>query len=232
MTRRRIGSILLLVSLLCPLDAGASLSAQLQETGVTPEESGGGQSRTDGDPAKRLVDYKRAAGRYTIRRDSEPPVILTLKAEPILRLEQSAEGRVRRSALCLDSGRAPGGGGDVLPQDPGRGAFRRARVPVVRDGALVGILRRESGLELQCPRCGDWLPIPGSPKPAATPATRLRQMRTFAEEFRAELTDAKGTSPLRLLTQPLYRYEADRAEAPPTARCSPSSMRLTRKCSC
>jgi hypothetical protein len=50
--------------------------------------------------------------------------------------------------------------------------------------------------------------IPGAPTPGATPAQRLRQMRALAAEFGVRQTDRKNVaSDLRLLTQPLYRYE-------------------------
>jgi hypothetical protein len=52
-------------------------------------------------------------------------------------------------------------------------------------------------------------PVPGAPAPAATPALRLRQMRAMAAEFSATKTDRNALSrPLRLLTQPVYRYES------------------------
>lgn len=56
------------------------------------------------------------------------------------------------------------------------------------------------GLELK--------PIPEAPAPAATPAGRLRQMRDLAKEFAGRQTDRNGVDrDLRLLSQPLYRYE-------------------------
>jgi hypothetical protein len=51
-------------------------------------------------------------------------------------------------------------------------------------------------------------PVPGAPTPADTPARRLGQMRAIAAEFSATKKDRKAVSrPLRLLTQPVYRYE-------------------------
>jgi hypothetical protein len=47
--------------------------------------------------------------------------------------------------------------------------------------------------------------VTGGPTPAATPTSRLVQMRQIAREFTAHL-EADGTWELRLLTQPLYRY--------------------------
>src|SRR5262249_15298344 len=51
-------------------------------------------------------------------------------------------------------------------------------------------------------------PLPGAPKPAATPAQRLRQMRTLAEQFKAEdnFGDQGSYEVLRLLTTPVARY--------------------------
>jgi hypothetical protein len=52
------------------------------------------------------------------------------------------------------------------------------------------------------------LPLPGAPVPEASPARRLSQMRSLAREFTAHSIDyRKERWELRLLTQPLYRYE-------------------------
>jgi hypothetical protein len=54
--------------------------------------------------------------------------------------------------------------------------------------------------------------IPGAPQPAETAAKRLRQMKTLAAKFSATYTalnsDGKPFE-LRILTQPLLRYETD-----------------------
>ncbi len=55
----------------------------------------------------------------------------------------------------------------------------------------------------------EFKPIPGADAPADTPARRLRQMRTLAAEFSAmETTRDAIVRKLRLLTQPVYRYES------------------------
>jgi hypothetical protein len=52
-------------------------------------------------------------------------------------------------------------------------------------------------------------PIPAAPVPADSVAGRLRQLRTLAKEFSAsETTRANITRELRLLTQPIYRYQS------------------------
>jgi hypothetical protein len=51
-------------------------------------------------------------------------------------------------------------------------------------------------------------PIPGAPPPAETPAQRLRQIRELAKDFTARQTARNGIDyEMRLLLQPLYRYE-------------------------
>lgn len=51
-------------------------------------------------------------------------------------------------------------------------------------------------------------PIPGAEQPATTSRLRLSQAKTLARDFSANFTDQKGkTSELRLLPQPLIRYE-------------------------
>jgi hypothetical protein len=51
-------------------------------------------------------------------------------------------------------------------------------------------------------------PVTNAPPPAKTPTARLTQMREIAKSFTAEM-EADGTWELRLLPQPLFRYEAD-----------------------
>jgi hypothetical protein len=58
-------------------------------------------------------------------------------------------------------------------------------------------------------------PIEGAPAPAATAAQRLGQMRSLAREFTASTRDAKNNRwGLRLLSQPLFRYESTDPDVP------------------
>ena len=56
-----------------------------------------------------------------------------------------------------------------------------------------------------------WKELPGAPVPATTRPRRFLQMRAIAREFvvtaQNEVEQAEGEQPMRLLTQPLYRYE-------------------------
>ncbi len=75
-----------------------------------------------------------------------------------------------------------------------------------RDGKVVWS-PSEPGIKLR--------EIEAAPKPAETAAERLRQMRALSSRFSATYTATHlGTKPfgLRLLTQPLFRYELDDAD--------------------
>ncbi len=54
--------------------------------------------------------------------------------------------------------------------------------------------------------------IPASDTPTGTNALRLTQMRAFARNFTAQMAHAGATHQLRLLPQPLYRYDEPSAE--------------------
>lgn len=56
-------------------------------------------------------------------------------------------------------------------------------------------------------------PIPGAPKPATSAPERLRQMRALARDFRAYFDNPPDRSEIRLLTQPIYRYEIPEGRA-------------------
>jgi hypothetical protein len=88
-------------------------------------------------------------------------------------------------------------------QDPHRGdaiqSLSLGKVTGEREGAVVWSPARP-GLEFK--------PIPGAPAPADSAAGRLRQMRALAQEFTSRQTNRAGVdSAMRLLAQPLYRYE-------------------------
>jgi hypothetical protein len=60
----------------------------------------------------------------------------------------------------------------------------------------------------------EWKPIPGAPKPADSPAQRLRQMGELARQFHGHEVDFRGGRwELRLVPKPVYRYELKKTEA-------------------
>ncbi|HZN36688.1 MAG TPA: hypothetical protein VFB80_22820 [Pirellulaceae bacterium] len=69
------------------------------------------------------------------------------------------------------------------------------------------------GRVLWSPKTGGLVeqPVAGAPAPAGKPAQRLVQMREIARRFQATSYKMESPFELRLLTQPLYRYEDEAA---------------------
>jgi hypothetical protein len=197
MARYRFGPVFLAALLAHPA---------VQETVARPDGPSGGQPTADRGAAERLGEYKRAAGRYTIERHSDPPVTLALKPDPVFRWTSPlrtaydgvmfvwiVDGRPEVAATFYRNIR------DGVPFEQHEFQSLAASALTATYGGWEVWNAREAGLTLK--------PIPGAPPPAPSAAARLRQMHALSEEFRAETTDHKGTSPLRLLSHPLYRYE-------------------------
>jgi hypothetical protein len=189
----------LATSFLC---AGADARAQIgteNDTKVVKDE------KQEKEAAKRLAEMTRAAAKYTIDLDSDPPVRLTLVPEPVLRwtnpLRITFDGAI---FVWVANGR-PEVAGSVFRKHEG-GRLREDHE--FQSLAPVGVTASYGGTVRWAPdKAGITLmPIPGAPEPAKSPAARLRQMRALAQEFRGETYDRTPT-PLRLLTKPLYRYE-------------------------
>ncbi|MDR3618059.1 MAG: hypothetical protein P4L85_01825 [Paludisphaera borealis] len=93
-------------------------------------------------------------------------------------------------------------------RDPHRGAafdsMSLGKLTAERDGDVVWSPAKP-GVELK--------PIPGAPAPADSAAGRLRQMRALAREFTSRQTNRAGVdSAMRVLSQPLYRYEGTKGD--------------------
>ena len=96
---------------------------------------------------------------------------------------------------------------------PGRGAVHglgslsRGTMLAKRDGVVVWHPEKP-GVQFQ--------PIPAGGAPAETPAARLRQMKSMASQFSSTLLGWRGDNSdrevLRMLPQPLYRYESKRSD--------------------
>ena len=151
---------------------------------------------------------KKAAEAYKVTTGEAGRGRLAARAEVALAVVESGGGLVPRLGIPLDrEGEAAGGRLDLqevraAPPPPGD------RIPLAdrgpgdsREGRARRVVAR--------PGRGQVPAGPGRPAPADTPARRLRQLRAMAAEFSATKTDRKAlTRPLRLLTQPVYRYES------------------------
>ncbi|MDR3622447.1 MAG: hypothetical protein P4L85_24060 [Paludisphaera borealis] len=73
-------------------------------------------------------------------------------------------------------------------------------------GGASGWRAQEPGIKLE--------PLPDAPEPAANRALRLAQMREAARRFTAHVDRDDGKSEMRLLPQPIYRYEISDETSP------------------
>jgi hypothetical protein len=188
---------------------GALAVASLSARNVTGDDSPPKGEIT----AHRLEELRKAAESYRVVVESEPPRNAEIKAEPILRwtnpLRKTDDGAV---FLWMDRGRpeavasfyryrAPED--DLLHEDHEFQSLATVGLTATRNRRIAWAPKK-AGVTLE--------PIPGAPSPAATAPERLRQMRALAREFHAFFDLPDNQSELRLLTQPLYRYEASRPD--------------------
>jgi hypothetical protein len=148
---------------------------------------------------------KAEAARYTCRLEgSDRP--LRFHPESVLSWTDPVVGGVYGDVFIWTAEGRPEVVGSIYrfyAQDPHRGdAFESlslGKLSAEREGALVWTPARP-GVEFK--------PIPGAPAPADSAAGRLRQMRALAKEFTSRQTTRAGVdSAMRLLAQPIYRYE-------------------------
>jgi hypothetical protein len=150
---------------------------------------------------------KKAAEAYKVSANAAGESPLHLEPEPVLRWSNPVLGSFHGSVfLWTDKGK-PAVVASIykkyvpLPHHLGIEFHSLTEGPATaeRDGTSDWSSDR-GGVKFQ--------PVPGAPAPAGTPAGRLRQLRAIAAEFSAAKSDRKAIGrPLRLLTQPVYRYE-------------------------
>ena len=155
--------------------------------------------------------FVEQAREYAIAPTEDPAQTFTLRDEPILRWNQPVRGGDDGAVfLWLDRGRPavigtifawPHPDGDRVVQhelhslapSPLRADWNDRRPLWSPDRAGV-----------------EFRPVPDAPVPADSAPQRLRQLRGLAREFSAGSVDPDGREwELRLLPQPLYRYELD-----------------------
>jgi len=175
-----------------------------------------------GDVDRELVGrWKREAAEYKVVAHSEPETVLSLKDEPALRWTNP----VRNTGGALVFVWTANGRPETVAcfyRTRWEGRFVEAHEFLSLSRA--GLTGTRKGRTVWSPRGAgvDPKPIPGAPKPGATPAERLRQMRALAREFRADIDAEKGPTELRMLPQPVFRFES--AEATGAARPSDGAL--------
>ncbi len=200
-----------------PIKTGRRFWALAAAVGVVAGLSARGQDGPTGDgraAAQRVLDekltarWKRKAAEYRIVLHSKPDTALALRDEPALRwtnpVRETDDGLVW---LWLSGGRPAAVACFYRAKLEGR----TIEAHEFHSLATVLLTATRSGQTVWAPRIPGVIPspIPGAPRPASTPAERLRQMRALAREFKASVDLETGGTQLRLLSQPLFRYESE-----------------------
>jgi hypothetical protein len=190
----------------------ASLAAVMLTAGLVARGQED-ESKAGRDDQKALEErWGREVAAYRVVAHFEPEVALKLKSEPVLRWTNP----VRRPTVGLVFVWLGQGRPEAVS------CFYRARfedrhieahefvslAPVGLTAVLGGrTVWSPPGSGLQ-PR-----PIPGAPRPAETPAKRLRQLRALALEFHVSVDVDTEPNELRLLPQPVARFAGGDANA-------------------
>ncbi len=160
-------------------------------------------------PEQRLESMRAAMKGYQVAREGDRPAPIRLAESPAFRVGRQ-KGNLLDGAifLWLDEVGRPEAAMEafmLLEQDAPDGkwiheftSLSTTPLSARRDGRARWH-PDEPGLKFQ--------PMPGAPKPAATAAPRLRQVRAIADDFRADDNFGdSGWTPLRMLTTPIARY--------------------------
>lgn len=170
------------------------------------DEAGRASERTE-----QLKHFKQRTAEMELRRGQEAPP-LAIATEPVLRYSNaereigSLDGAM---FLWLEMAR-PIAAVSLSVRRQGNQVYREctsfSRTPLVC---------ASGGMPVWSPKVGGLLDqkLADAPEPAATKTQRLTQLRSLARRFSASCYHARSreTSELRLLTQPLYRYEDEKA---------------------
>jgi hypothetical protein len=163
----------------------------------------------EAEATKRFQPYaKETAAKYELRTAGDDSRKLALREEPLLRWTNPLGGNKAHGELFLwtDRGRPAAVLSMYEYTDPTGVVHEHHEWASLSLGPIEATGPREwspatAGIELK--------PIPESPPPADTAQRRLRQMRDISAGFTADKTSRQNvTRPLRVMSQPQFRYEA------------------------
>jgi hypothetical protein len=156
--------------------------------------------------------YLREASEYQFFLDDQKRQELKLRQEPVMRWTSQADynGEVYvwthqgAAAIvgCVYS--APEGKNARLIRHEFHSLSSNPLYAGERGGS--GWLPQEPGIRLE--------PLPDAPEPARNQARRLTQMRDLARRFTSQVRRENSKWEMRLLTQPIYRYELSNENSP------------------
>jgi hypothetical protein len=156
---------------------------------------------------RRHQRWTRVIKDYRVVAHTDPETVLELKAEPILRWSNPIKGGSGLVFLWTAEGRPRAV--VCFYRSFWEGAWRESQEFHSLSEDTVTATRENKTVWGTQSAGITWQPVPGAAPPAATPAERLRQLRGLAREFHVVMMNLdKSRTDLRLLTQPVYRYEA------------------------
>jgi hypothetical protein len=162
--------------------------------------------------AKRALEIsRREAGLWELELAGAPPKRLKLKTEPVLRWSNPDVGEIYGAVFIWTGDGRPEAVASIYKW---YSPFKHYSTEW-QSFAETGLSAARDGREEWTPtRAGvEFKPVPDAPPPAETAVGRLRQMREVAGGFTATKTDREGQQQkLRLLIQPVYRYESPSAK--------------------
>jgi hypothetical protein len=156
--------------------------------------------------------YLREASAYQFYLDETKQQELMLRREPVMRW--TSENDYTGEVFVWTHEGAPGVVGCIFSGPQGKDARQimhefhsLAPNPLhaeARGGS--GWLPQEPGIKLE--------PVPDAAEPAKSKARRLTEMRDLARRFTAQVLRGSSKWEMRLLTQPIYRYEISDDRSP------------------
>jgi hypothetical protein len=191
----------------------ASIALVLLSCGVA--QQGADNARNDeagrSKSQKLLELHTNDAASFSFFRDVERTQKLKFRREPVYRWTNPARngGQAGEVFVWTYRGR-PEVIGTVFSHPRPDGATRTVNHELHSLSLAVLVVDRKANEQWVPQTAGvDLKPVAGAPKPAGSTSQRLAQMRTLAREFNGRSQSASGeTWELRLLPQPLYRYES------------------------
>lgn len=159
---------------------------------------------------EQLKHFKEKAAEIELRRGGEAP--FKLVPEPVLRYSNAEReiGSLDGATFVWLDGSRPIAVVSFSVRKQGNSVYREctslSKAPLVcQQGETPAWSPKQGGLLDQA--------LADAPPPAATRPLRLTQLRTLARRFTASCYNPRNEEPseLRLLTQPLYRYDDEKA---------------------
>ncbi|HEX5103103.1 MAG TPA: hypothetical protein VFV87_04800 [Pirellulaceae bacterium] len=159
--------------------------------------------------AKAVEVFRAEAAEYVVRLQSRQNEKLALEKEPVLRWSNPARtGEDGATFIWTLDGR-PEMIGTVFTYLYNDKINRKHEYHSLATEPLAAEFR---GKEVWSPKAAGvkFAPVAGAPLPAGSSRLRLTQIKALARDFSASMKDEEGESyQLRLLTQPLFRYEPE-----------------------